>query len=232
MNRKNNNKKTIVIKEPKIRRIPRMVPNSSLGNNVVNQMVINKNGRQPEQQAGIMLKFIDAAYSINPTATGVISATPINAPLQGVGVSQRTGDTIYMKKLYINYAIDAANSDIYSTARVMIFQWHVNTQLATPAVADILQSANIYSMYNWQYSNQVKVLYDRVHFFSGLATAPTSASNQGYYGSIKLDCIKKVQFDSGLSLGSQSLWVMTISDSALAPFPLLNIYTRVVYSED
>jgi hypothetical protein len=152
---------------------------------------------------------------------------------QGSTVSQRIGDTVFWKNAYINYTVDAINADVFSTFRIIIFQWHPNSSLIMPVVTDILQTASMYSMYDWQYSNQYTILYDKVHCLTGIVGAPCDAGNQAFFGEINLKkAVKRADFASGTPLGSEEFYIMIITDSVLAPGPNFNAVTRVVYSED
>jgi len=198
---------------------------------MINSVKVLSNGRQDKGKKGApQVKFNDIAYSVSPTASGtVLGGIPIT---QGVTVNQRTGDTIFWKHLYINYTMAAANSDVISTARVIIFQWHPNSALVAPIVGDILQVASVYSMYDWQFSNQYHILYDMVHILSGLTTAPTSSSNQGYFGAIDLStAILRSEFSTAAGNGSEQFYVLVISDSTVAPSPSFNAIFRVTYTE-
>jgi hypothetical protein len=200
---------------------------------VVNTCKVNGNGQQTARTRGTpQNKFVDVSQSANITNTGAVLSGMTNVS-QGVGVSQRTGDTIFMSKCYINYSINAANADVYSLARIIIFQWKPNSSFAVPTPSDILQVVDPYGMYNWQFSNQYNILYDQVHFLSGTGSAPTASSNQGYFGNLDISRItKKVEFSPAVAFGANELYILIISDSAVIPFPTLNIRTRIVYSEE
>jgi len=202
--------------------------------NIVNSIKVNSNGQQIAVRRGQpQVKFVDVNGSFNMINTGSIDVPGITNITQGVGVSQRTGDTIFYKELFINYNITMANADNFNVSRVIIFQWHPNTTLVIPVPADILQSVTVYSMYDWQLSNQYKILYDKVHFMTGAANAPTTGSSQGYFGSIDLSrVVRRAEFSPGVVGGSEQLFILLISDSAVIPFPLFNVITRLTYSEE
>ncbi len=200
---------------------------------LVNSCQVIVNGKQPSRKKGSpQTKFVDNSYATTIPSTGTILAgmCPI---AQGVTVSQRTGDVVYWKKAYINYAVDAINSDVLSNSRVIIFQWHPNSALAAPTVNDVLQTASVYSMYDWQFSNQYTILYDKVHFCSGITSAPTVGGNQGYFGEIHLDpAAKRAEYSAALATGSEQFYILIISDSVIAPFPNFTATTRVTYCEE
>jgi hypothetical protein len=178
------------------------------------------------------VKFVDTNQSVIMSSTGTI-LSGFTAISQGVTVSQRTGDVVFNKELFINYMVDAENLDVFSTARVIIFQWHPNSGLIAPAVTDILQTAAINSFYSWQFASNYTILFDHVMFMSGLASAPNDAGHQGYYGKVSLaNAVKKAEFSAGISLGSEQFFCLVISDSVAAPFPNINIRSRLTYTED
>jgi hypothetical protein len=201
--------------------------------NVVNTCKVNGNGQQTARSRGQpQIKFVDVSQVVNVSSTGTV-LSGLTAITQGVGVSQRTGDTIFMKSFFMNYAINAANSDIFTTARVVIFQWIPNSSIAVPLYSDIFQTPDIYAMYDWQFANQYRILYDKIHFLSGTGTNPTTASNQGFFGELNISTLnRKVEFSQASAFGSNELYCLVISDSAIIPFPLLNIRTRITYSEE
>jgi len=201
---------------------------------MINSIVVQKNGQQkPVARGKSMMKFIDIGQSFNIPATGGI----INAfmPIaQGFTVNQRTGDTVFLNQLVVNYTVSTENADVFNTSRIIIFQWHPNSILAIPVVTDILQTTIVYSMYDWQFSNQYTILYDRVHVHAGIAGSPCDSGNQGYFGPIPFvrNVKVKAEFAQASTSGSEQFFMLAISDSVIAPFPVLNVQSRVIYSDD
>ncbi len=192
-------------------------------------------GRAPQAKRGhSQLKINDTQNIASVSSSGTI-LPGLSGPAQGVALNQRTGDVIYLNKFYITYTVDAANSDVFSSLRVILFQWHPNSALASPTVADILQSStfNVCAMYDWNFSNQYTILYDRLHSFAGLSTAPTASTNQCWSGEISLaPAVKRSVFQLATTFGSEQLYCLVISDSGVVPYPNITIVARVVYSED
>lgn len=179
-------------------------------------------------------KINDIQNITSVSSTGSI-LTGLSGPGQGVALNQRTGDIIYLDKMYLTYTCDSANSDVFASLRVIIFQWRPNSALVMPAVNDILQNSgfNVCSMYDWNYSNQYTILYDRLHTFAGTSTAPTASTNQCWSGEISLaSCQRRSQFQLATTLGSNQLYCLVISDSAVIPFPNFTMVSRVTYTED
>jgi len=200
--------------------------------NNVNSCRVNSNGYQIAIRRGKpQAKFDDLTSTSAVTSTGTILPGICNIA-QGIGVTQRTGDTVYWEQLFLNYTINAQNSDVFSNCRVIVFQWHPSSAIAVPLVTDILQTASIYSQYDWQFSNQYAIIFDRVHFLSGTSTAPTVGGNQGFFGEIPLsDTVRKGEYAPAVTTGSQQYYILVISDSVIAPFPNYTGTTRIVYTQ-
>jgi len=202
--------------------------------NMLNSTVVTSNGYQkPATRGKKLAKFIDAPYAaIAVTSIGAVLPGMCPIP-QGVTVNQRTGDTVFWRSLHINYDITTQNTDVFNTSRVIIFQWHPNTILVAPVVTDVLQTVTLYSMYDWQFSNQFTILYDRVHFQSGTATNPAGSGNQGYYGNVPFTKGFKVDamYNAAAISASEQLFILVISDSLIAPFPVFTAQTRVIYDD-
>jgi len=180
---------------------------------------------------GKTLKFFDSTYTTyTPSTSGVLqNLTTIS---QGVTESNRVGDICHLKHLVVNYNCNAANADVFSSVRVVIFQWRSNIALIAPVVTDIFQIAadGIGAMFDVNYSDMFTILYDKLHSFSGTFTAPTASSNQNWAGYIdltKANC--KINFAAGSATGSNFIYLLAISDSAIAPFPNLVLKSRVFF---
>lgn len=199
-----------------------------------NVMRVHGNGHQPKQRVNEpALKYVDTFGSnINVMATGTV-LPGLDQIAQGSGVSQRVGNRIYHERLFLNYNIVQVNTDIVSQSRLIIFQFFPNSSFLTPVVLDILETANdVQSMYNFEFSNQYRIIYDQIHFQSGTATNPTASSNVGFYGEVDItSTIKALEFTGASALGSHQFYMLIISDSLVAPFPQLDYTTRLLYRE-
>jgi len=190
--------------------------------------------RGPKRPGSGATKVYDlAVQNITPSTTASLLA--IFAPAQGVALNQRTGDVIYYQQMEMIYTCNAANADIYSSLRVMLFQWHPNSNLIAPTAADILQTVTegIYAVVDYGYSNQFIIFYDQLHAFAGTATNPSASSNQAVHKVFGANSVtRKVLFAPGTNAGSNILFLLTVSDSAVAPTPNLNFKFRVTYEEE
>lgn len=187
-------------------------------------------GHQPKNLK-MTTKYSDVVVS-GTTITSAGTVTPLTNIAQGVTVNQRVGDSALLEALFLNFDVNVANSDVFTTSRILVFQWLVNTALHVPVIADILQTASTLSMVNFNTSNQYIVLLDELIFQSGLATAPTATSLVGRSHAISVSSAKKrLEWNAAVTTGSNQIFILYISDSAIAPFPGLNYTSRVLFDE-
>jgi hypothetical protein len=229
MNRNNQNQIQLKAKKTKIE--PKRHVNEC---GVLNSMRVYGNGHQPKQKTTQpAFKFVDTFNSnINIMASGTILPGTVQVS-QGAGVSQRVGNRIYIERAFFNYNITQLNSDTVTQSRIIIFQWMPSSSIVPPVVLDILETVNdVQSMYNWEFSNQYRIIYDQVFFQSGTSTNPTATSNVGHYGEIDITrAIKALEFTGVSALGSHQLYILVISDSLIAPFPQFDSTFRLVYRD-
>jgi len=200
---------------------------------MVNTCYVKSNGRKTAIGRGLpQVKFYDLLVTGSFTNSGSITASRLQ-PSQGIAVNQRTGDVVYIKKMWMNYSLSIDTAIDGAVARLIVFQWHPNSSVVLPIVNDILQTSTVYSMYDWNFSDQFRILYDKVHFLSGAAMDNTTGSNQGYFGEVQTtEAVKLAEFGLGATTGSQQLFILLITDVLVAPFPSFVIQTRVSYCEE
>jgi len=179
-------------------------------------------------------KYLDITSLANSIGSG---ATLQNLGLipQGDQQNQRIADFARLRKLYYNYSMYIANADIVTTVETKFYKWIVNTALATPLIANLLQNpaaANSLSHENFEYQQNYRLLWQHRYRAVGTATNPTTAANFGRNNQrIKIGGDPVQKFNPTVTGGSNQLYIMNISDSALTPFPILNYVFRV-YFED
>jgi len=210
----------------------------------INLIWVSGNGAQPRREGkkkknlrgAPPTRYIDVrSLGLSPATSATV--TPLFLVAAGNTVNTRVADTGRMRRFYTNFNIEQVNADVYSRTRVIFFQWHPNTAIALPVAGEVLQDPTfIESMYNWDYSGQAfTVLADFVAPSVGLASSVTDNTNLAFYGEIPL---RKngfdpfIQWNAGASTGSNQIFVLYISDSAIAPFPILNIASRTTFDCD
>jgi hypothetical protein len=134
-----------------------------------------------------------------------------------------------------NFTLYTVNSDIVTTIRLIFFRWVPNDVLLSPLIANILEapvSSNVLSHFNFQLQDNYSVLYERQFQASGITVAPTVNSNFGATGlNIPLGINTVIEKTLANSLGTNELYLLAVSDSALTPFPLLNFSSRLYYED-
>jgi len=185
-------------------------------------------------KGGPVVKFFDNSL-FNATIGTIPTVQGLYAPAQGAQVTQRVGDVAFLHKMYLTYTCNAANTDVFSALRVILFQWRPNNGLIAPVATDILQitADGIYAMYDWNFSDQYRILYDKLHTFAGTATNPATSCNQCVSQSISLaSAFKKVNFSIGAVTCSNSIYFLAVSDSLVLPFPNLLLKSRITFEEE
>lgn len=209
----------------------------TFANSMVNQednVTLIRNGGKPPTRGRRAVKFFDTNLTtVTPSTSGVV--IPVFQPPQGVLVTDRIGDVCYLRSMCINYTCNAANADVFSSLRVVVFQWKPNANLLAPTAASIFQFAsdNVNSMYDWNFADQYIILYDKLHSFAGTAAIPTASTNQNWVGEIPLRrAIKKVNFAASAVGGSNQIYLLIVSDSSVIPFPNFTFKTRVMFEDE
>jgi hypothetical protein len=183
-----------------------------------------------QMKADLELKYIDNYVTPqNVTTTGACGVL-VNIA-QGAAQGDRVGDQITFTKLLWNVNLTAANADVYSHARVILFQWHPNVSFLAPTVALMLEipTATFLSPLVWENRDQFTVLWDKAFSFTGTATVPCDKSDHIAFQTL-IPKRKTVIYEKGsTSGGSNLIFLLYISDSAAAPFPTIQYYARLEY---
>jgi len=186
------------------------------------------------QVTHVIPKYIDFS-TFDQSVTGGGTFYLLSVIPQGSGTSQRVANTIRMRRLYLNLSIYLTNTDIVTTSRVILFRWIENTASATPTVGAILEnpsSTQVFSHFDFENQQNYEVIWDKVFHQSGGATTPSSTSNMGFFNlSIPLKKNPCVNYNAGATTGTNTLYMLTISDSSLTPFPLISFNLRVYYDD-
>lgn len=179
-------------------------------------------------------KFFDTWVQAQSVGSGG-TITPLCGIAQGVSQSERVADSTFMDALKFTYELVQINADTYSDTRVIIFQWHLSTQISTIVLADILYNTagiGLYSQFNWPLRTQYTILYDKIHSQAGSTTSLTVTSNVNVHNKVITNFAKKLVFQPNSVNGTEQLFALFISDSAATPFPLINFSSRVVFHDE
>jgi len=181
------------------------------------------------------VKFIDTAnFALSATTTAqqfAIASIP-----QGDTDSTRDGDRVKLKDLEFRFDTylqgTGGTNDFTNTVRLTFYQYRPMSSGAHPVIADIYQDSNALAQsptmtpFNWDNRADFKVLYDRRFFLSG--NGPALVGEQA----VKIPLKGSIQWTSGSNtVGQNQLFYIISSDSLVATHPVINIKTRVTYTD-
>lgn len=188
--------------------------------------------------------YVQAATAVSTTAD--VSGSPFDI-VQGDQDQERDGDRLqWCGTLEFNLQVvsgqTAGTSDLYNNVRVMLFQWHpTSTSAPSPVASDVLSQGpsgnpDIYSVYNHDTRQNYKILFDRVYRVT-LNTNGTIADNSNSTTGIRRLRIsmkkarKDVQYVGNGLQGTNRIFLLTVSDSALATHPTLAFASKIFFRD-
>lgn len=155
---------------------------------------------------------------------------------QGQQDSQRDGDRltwvnnpICMNHLVVNAL--GVTGDIYNNVRIVILQWHPNDAVA-PVVGDIFLNGNtgaidFSSQYNHDKRQLYTVIFDRNYKTVGNGVNAQQPLTSDVQSGLQMSKIstrflkKQVQYNAGTTAGTNQIYLIACSDSAVATHPTL-----------
>lgn len=155
---------------------------------------------------------------------------------QGNADYQRNGDSIYGLALNLHYNVKAV--DTTNQFRVIIFRWKMDTFKGNePQVNMILQPTGIGQPYApltpcyHDMRSQYDILYDNFHLCVNDSNHP---SGQPYIDHVRkyIKCKRKIDYsynDAGQNKGSDQLYMLVITDSAVVSHPSIQYWIRFHY---
>jgi len=167
------------------------------------------------------------ASAASMPAPGSWVILPISAVPQGDTDLERDGDRLMwcgtMEFNYIMYSSLTTGSDVNFNGRVLIAQWHPNSN---PTVSNFLlngPSANpdVYATYSHDYRQQYTILYDNHEVCIGNGQAAAAPSERPTTGIIRVKIpttkwAKQAQYAAGSTNGTNQLYIIYGSDTAVA----------------
>lgn len=144
--------------------------------------------------------------------------------------TSRNGDEVRLSTISIRYHWE--NGDSYNIARLIIFQWF-SSSAAAPTVADLLTvdaTEPVLSSYNTDRAHQYKIMYDKCTLISENYSGHTNSSKVVYK---KLRAPRKqLKFRETTTVGTNKIFYLVISDSSIGSHPLLQMITRLNYTDN
>lgn len=173
------------------------------------------------------LKFFDTSTALTTTATaGAILLDTLCAIPQGVTESTRVGRKCVLKsiscKIHLESPITAnlVNSDL---VRIIIY-WDKQTNGATAAVTDILETADLFSFRNLSNSGRFRCLHDETYSLNPPRGAGDGATNDSgdyrEYHAFNKRCNIPLEFSGSTpsiaDLRTNNIGFLVISEAALS----------------
>lgn len=176
-------------------------------------------------------KYLDTNETPTNLIEGVGFIERITSISQGTTDVTRIGDSVMLKNITIWFQV--TGPDTSNMVRVIVFQWHSNTNFVAPTIGDVLQyfaigdNREIMSPYVFDYKDQFRVLYDK---FIGL----DAVSNYQYATRIIIPAKKltrRMQFVGAGLNASNHVYILAVSDSTGVAHPGFTFLSRVVYED-
>lgn len=168
--------------------------------------------------ASIQDNFIDSTYTASPIPTTgtIIALTP---GVAGFGNSHVIGQTIECNSLQFNHLFQLASQvqpPMADVIRTIVF---VDRQAnsGTPAVTDVLVSANINSHFNFDYVERFYLLYDDETEIPVTAMTATACAQAVVHERFEQDLrrLQRTIFQQGtMTVTTNNIYVLLISASA------------------
>jgi len=186
--------------------------------------------------AGKEMKYFDSKeFAQNATTTPLQLA--ISAVPQGDTDSQRDGDQINLRRLWIKFetylqGIGGTN-DYTDQVRLTVYRWHPMSASTHPVPADVLQDLSVaqsatMTPFTWDNRKDYTIILDKTFNLSGYGP-----SDFGYTTTFNW---KEPGIPAHFSAGSTTLqtngiFAIISSDSLVATHPQFNLWTRVEYTD-
>jgi len=174
------------------------------------------------EELNVEHKHCDVLTSTAATTVGVV--IPLLPIAQGLGSSDRTGNSIKPVSFLMRYGIAAGLSNCH--CRVMIFRDNQQISDTSPTVADVLQNSDVYSPLDAETNvGRFSIMYDKVH---NLVVGGDTAQTNIIKVFKKLN--KRVKYNSSATTDIQKngMYLAFISDNANNPQLTARCRTRFV----
>jgi hypothetical protein len=173
----------------------------------------------------IETKIFDTASASSPDNAGTV--IPLNLIAQGVDFQNRVGDSLKMQKLEFNFRI-TIGSGTKTFVRMMVLR-DLDNQGATPAVTDILQSADILAPKKYLNQDRFSVLVDEISSLNSVSIPnQVSEYDMAHEGHIKF----LGNTAAAASMGKGSLFLLLLSNESAVNAPSVGYWSRIYFTDD
>lgn len=180
-------------------------------------------------EANIERKLCNYSGASTVSYSGTIISVTSNLTRGDASVNECTGILIKPKKLVVSYTFDI--SATFNTVRFMVFRWKDSS---TPTGSGILQTTGSafapHSCINWVNHKKITVLYDEVLCLYDHGAAVAAKHRRVVINPGKAP-IQLPLNGAGAVPQMDGLYVLLISDDAIAPQPTLDLYAALEYTD-
>lgn len=183
----------------------------------------------PRSIVSRVVKYHDVtlSYASVNTTPGFLSLSDVP---QGSAQSNRVADTVWPIKLEFRILWNAANSDVFSHVRYLLFRWLPNDAAyspTSPSIFNDITTQGVISPLSFERRLEYRVLRDKLLTFTGTSSNPTVGSAITHQYTVPLT--GRIDYMVGSSRGLNHIYFVNFSDSALTPFPAYFMQTRLWY---
>lgn len=202
---------------------------------------VNENFKKRVKRA--VGQFRDRRYlffndTVSIDNSGAYLTTPMSQTTQGDGTyGNRQGDTITPTRLHVRWSWAYGDPE-YNQCRWIIFQWRPddNSLPPTGAVTNIINSSSLgtsaapLSQVVFDQKN-FHILYDSLTHVVGAGTSGTADGRMVTNGQFTIfgKKMSRIRYTNGVSAGHNNIYVLAITDSAVAPHPQLIVSATLEY---
>lgn len=173
----------------------------------------------------IETKVLDTQNGANIPNTGTVS--PISTLVQGLDYNQRVGDSLKMQRIECRYRWQINTSAVKTFVRVLLVR-DLDGYGTTPAVTDILESADVIAPVKFLNKDRFSILYDDIETLQIV----NESSSVGVYVTPHEGHIKYLGTTAAAaSNGKGSMYLIFVSSEATNT-PRVDFYTRIYYTDD
>lgn len=177
------------------------------------------------------IKYYDSSiFAALGTTPGYQDLT--NIP-QGSAQQQRVADTIFVDRIEVRSTFEQATSDVYNVCRNIIFAWKPNTASLTPGTTSIIEDPVtfiVWSPLNYEGRQEYHIIKDMLFPIVGTTSAPTNITAVTQIYTLRMKN-HRVQYNKGVTTGTNHIFWMNLTTSAIAPHPMYNVVFRVWYRD-
>lgn len=175
-------------------------------------------------------KYLSTSEALTVDYGGVIRK--LTGVAQGGADYQRLGDQIQMKSLTIRFA-PSNMADTFNILRCIIFKWTQDDNVTSPYPSTLLNSTGYTTaplsawVFDAMRAKKFKVLYDKTFDLNQDLSVADKLPKV-----IHLKIKNKINFFASTVNGTGHIYMLLISDSGLAPHPIINYVSQAFFTDE